>query len=68
MSRYMLVELQGFSQTGSKPATSYSILDSCQCYREVYVQYAYHGCKPGHTRKHLVQRELRRLNQLEAAA
>jgi hypothetical protein len=43
--RYVLVETRGFAARGGKGASSFSILDSCSNYEEVYVSYAGYGGK-----------------------
>lgn len=66
--RYYVVSVTGYSVNGPSLATSYSVLDSAQCHREVFTQYAGVVDNAVGAAKRLArcEREAERLNALDA--
>lgn len=64
--RYLMIELRGYAQHGGRGAVSFSILDSCRNYEEVYVVYAGWGGNEA-KRRAKCEAKLRQLNQEERA-
>ncbi len=73
MSRFYVIEVTGYGiQTGSwsgRLSTSYSVLDSAQCHREVYDRFPDRGGNGNgrYDRRRACVREAERRNALDAA-
>jgi hypothetical protein len=70
--RFHVVEVSGYSivrhggSAGGREAVSYSVVDSCDCYREVFTRYARQGLH-GKVGRAEAYSECERLNALEEA-